>query len=180
MLQLHYPQKRNIIFETMPDSLTFRRTLSKDRHALWQIIQSVIRQGGTYVFSPDSDEEKIMGYWLGRDKRTYVAEIEGKIIGTFFIKDNQPDLGNHICNAGFIVDPNTAGQGIGRQMGLFALTEAKRLGYQAMQFNFVVSTNTHAVRLWQSLGFQIKGEIPQAYRHPELGLVSAFVMYQKL
>lgn len=160
--------------------INFRKATLADRHALWQIIQPVIRQGGTYVFSPESDEDKIMGYWLGRDKHTYVAEIEGKIVGTFFIKDNQPDLGNHICNAGFIVDPNTTGQGIGRQMGLFALNEAKRLGYQAMQFNFVVSTNTHAVRLWQSLGFQVIGEVPDAYRHPELGFVSALVMYQKL
>ncbi|MCF1751162.1 GNAT family N-acetyltransferase [Mariniradius sediminis] len=162
------------------DRINFRKATLADRQALWQIIQPVIRQGGTYVFSPDSDEEKMMGYWLGSDKQTYVAEIEGKIVGTFYIKENQPDLGNHVCNAGFIVDPNTAGQGIGRQMGLFALSEAKRLGYQAMQFNFVVSTNSHAVHLWQSLGFQIIGEVPDAYRYPERGMVSALVMYQKL
>ena len=165
---------------TLGPQIIFRKATLADRQALWQIIQPVIRRGGTYVFSPDSDEEKMMGYWLGSDKQTYVAEIEGKIVGTFFIKDNQPDLGNHVCNAGFIVDPNTAGQGIGRQMGLFALSEAKRLGYQAMQFNFVVSTNSHAVHLWQSLGFQIIGEVPDAYRHSERGLVSALVMYQKL
>lgn len=170
----------NFFEMTLGPQIIFRKATLADRQALWQIIQPVIRRGGTYVFSPDSDEEKMMGYWLGSDKQTYVAEIEGKIVGTFFIKDNQPDLGNHVCNAGFIVDPNTAGQGIGRQMGLFALSEAKRLGYQAMQFNFVVSTNSHAVHLWQSLGFQIIGEVPDAYRHSERGLVSALVMYQKL
>jgi GNAT superfamily N-acetyltransferase len=165
---------------TIVSPINFRNAIQTDRQSLWQIIQPVIRQGGTYVFSPDSGEEKMMDYWLGSDKQTYVAEIEGKIVGTFYIKDNQPDLGNHVCNAGFIVDPNATGKGIGRRMGLFALAEAKRLGYQAMQFNFVVSTNTHAVQLWKSLGFAIIGEIPEAYRHPELGLVSALVMYQKL
>lgn len=109
----------------MPDSLTFRRVLSKDRQALWQVIQPSIRKGGTYVFSPNSDEDKIMGYWLGNDKQTYVVDIIGKIVGTFYIKDNQPGLGNHICKAGFIVDPNTARQRIGRQMGLLHLMKQK-------------------------------------------------------
>jgi ribosomal protein S18 acetylase RimI-like enzyme len=161
-------------------NIELRRASLSDRNALWQIIEPVIRAGGTYVFAQDSSQEKIMDYWMGEDKWTFVAEISGEIVGTFYIKANQPDLGNHICNAGFIVSPQASGQGVGRFMGKMAMEEARRLGFLAMQFNFVIKSNTSAVKLWQSLGFQIIGEIPDAYRHPDQGLVPALVMYQKL
>ena len=160
--------------------LEFRLAKPQDRKALWEIIRPIIRKGGTYVFSPDISEQEMMDYWMNPDKSTFVAEIDGKIVGTFYLKPNQPGLGNHVCNAGFMVDEMESGKGIGRQMGLFALEEAKKSGYTAMQFNFVVSANQAAVKLWQSLGFDIIGEIPEAYRHPEKGLVGVYVMYRKL
>ncbi|TDQ19468.1 L-amino acid N-acyltransferase YncA [Algoriphagus boseongensis] len=163
----------------MNSELYFRKATSKDENALWEIIEPVIRNGGTYVFDTESSKEKIMTYWLSHDKETYVAEISAKLIGTFFIKPNQPDLGNHICNAGFIVSQEFLGKGFGRKLGEFAIQEARKLGFQAMQFNYVIETNHNAVKLWQSLGFEIKGKIPEAYRHPELGLVGALIMYQK-
>jgi L-amino acid N-acyltransferase YncA len=132
------------------------------------------------VFSPDSSEQEMMEYWMGTDKSTYVAEMEGKIVGTFYLKPNQPGLGSHVCNAGFMVDEKESGKGIGRQMGLFALKEAKKAGYHAMQFNFVISINLAAMKLWKSLGFEIVGEIPEAYRHPEKGFVGVCVMYRRL
>jgi GNAT superfamily N-acetyltransferase len=132
------------------------------------------------VFSPDSSEQEMMEYWMGTDKSTFVAEMDGKIVGTFYLKPNQPGLGNHVCNAGFMVDEKESGKGIGRQMGLFALAEAKKGGYLAMQFNFVISTNQAAVKLWLSLGFNIIGEIPEAYRHPEKRLVGVYVMYRRV
>jgi ribosomal protein S18 acetylase RimI-like enzyme len=161
-------------------NLDFRLAKPTDHKSLWGIIRPIIRKGGTYVFSPDISEEEMMDYWMGTDKSTYVAEMEGKIVGTFYLKPNQPGLGNHVCNAGFMVDVRESGKGIGKQMGLFALAEAKKAGYLAMQFNFVVSTNQPAIKLWQSLGFDIIGEIPKAYRHPEKGLVGVYVMYKKL
>jgi GNAT superfamily N-acetyltransferase len=167
------------MMDTIP-KLEFRLSQPTDHKALWEIIMPIIRKGGTYVFSPDSSEKEMMNYWMGADKKTYVAEKEGKIIGTFHLKANQPDLGNHVCNAGFMVAEDHAGKGIGRQMGIFALEEAKKSGYTAMQFNYVVSTNQAAVKLWQSLGFDIIGEIHEAYRHPEQGLVGVYVMYRKL
>lgn len=121
-----------------------------------------------------------MNYWINPDKRTYVAVSDGELVGTFYLKANQPDLGDHICNAGFMVSDQAKGKGVGRSMGLFALEEARRLGFQAMQFNFVIKTNVPALRLWLDLGFAIIGEIPEAYRHPDLGLVPAVIMYQKL
>jgi GNAT superfamily N-acetyltransferase len=167
------------MMETFPKP-EFRLANPTDHKSLWEIIRPIIRKGGTYVFSPDSSEKEMMEYWLGRDKSTYVAEMDGKIVGTFYLKPNQPGLGNHVCNAGFMVAEDHAGKGIGKQMSLFALAEAKKAGYLAMQFNFVVSTNQAAVTLWQSLGFDIIGKIPEAYRHPEKGLVGVYMMYMRL
>jgi GNAT superfamily N-acetyltransferase len=164
----------------MITNLAFRRAKIEDEDSLWEIIRPIIRSGGTYVFDPESSKETIMSYWLDSDKRTYLVDFEGEILGTFYLKPNQPDLGNHICNAGFMVEEKSAGKGIGKAMGKFALHEAKKLGYHGMQFNFVIKTNEKAVHLWLSLGFQVIGEIPEAYRHPHLGFVPALIMYQKL
>lgn len=122
----------------------------------------------------------MLGFWFGEDKETYVAVLDGQILGTFFLKANQPDLGSHICNAGYMVSPEAKGKGIGRMMAEFSLPEAKRLGFKAMQFNFVVKSNEVAVKLWLSLGFKIIGEIPEAFQHQEKGLVNALIMYRKL
>ena len=121
-----------------------------------------------------------MGYWLGADKTTFAIERGGALVGTFYLKANQEGLGDHICNAGFVVAPEVEGQGLGRWMGKFAQAEAKSRGFLAMQFNFVIQTNQPAVHLWKSLGFSVLGEIPEAYRHPKLGLVSALIFYKKL
>lgn len=164
----------------MNPGLSIRKADSRDQDTLWEIICPIIRTGGTYVFDSNSGKEKMLDYWLSNDKITYVAEIEGAILGTFYLKANQPDLGNHVCNAGFMVSENASGKGIGKVMGKFALLEAKKLGFEAMQFNFVIKTNEKAVLLWKSLGFEVVGEIPAAYRHPQLGLVPALIMYQKL
>ena len=96
------------------------------------------------------------------------------------LKDNQPDLGAHIANAGYMVSPEAKGKRVGRTMAEFSLKEAKRLGYQAMQFNFVVKSNEVAVKLWLNLGFEIIGEIPEAFNHAEKGLTNALIMYRKL
>lgn len=159
---------------------TIRKYTLSDKEQIWEIIKSVISTGDTYVFAPDSPKEKMLHYWCGADKKTYVALIEDKIVGTFFIKDNQPDLGSHVANAGYMVAPDARGKSIGRRMAEFSLKEAKRLGYRAMQFNIVVKSNTGAVRLWQSLGFEIIGEIPEAFNHIENGLTNAYIMYRKL
>lgn len=165
-----------------------------DEEQIWRIIEAVIARGDTYVFAPDAPREKMLAYWLGADKKTYVAvaktptadpdeteaDSEAQIIGTFYLKANQPDLGSHVANAGYMVAPEAAGKGVGRQMAEFSLAEAGRLGYRAMQFNFVVKSNKVAVRLWQKLGFEIIGEIPEAFRHSEKGLTSALVMYRRL
>lgn len=122
----------------------------------------------------------MLRFWFAPDKRTYVAVSENKIVGTFFLKTNQPDLGSHIVNAGYMVAPEAKGMRVGRTMAEFSLEEAKNLGYRAMQFNFVVKSNEVAVKLWLALGFEIIGEIPEAFQHKENGLTNALIMYRKL
>ena len=122
----------------------------------------------------------MMGYWMGADKTTFAVERGGELVGTFYLKANQEGLGDHVCNAGFVVAQEAEGQGLGRWMGTIALEEAKKRGYLAMQFNFVIKSNQRAVQLWKSLGFAVIGEIPEAYRHPELGLVPALIFHKKL
>jgi GNAT superfamily N-acetyltransferase len=160
--------------------LEIRKAIETDKETVWEIIEAVISTGDTYIFAPNSSKEKMLEYWFATDKETYVAVSENKILGTFFLKPNQPDLGSHIANAGYMVSPIAKGKGIGRKMAEFSLPEAKRLGFKAMQFNFVVKSNEIAVKLWLKLGFEIIGEIPEAFQHKDLGLVNALIMYRKL
>ncbi|HWY37048.1 MAG TPA: N-acetyltransferase [Bacteroidia bacterium] len=160
--------------------IRIRKALPEDHQAVWEILQSIILGGDTFAFSPSLTKEEMLLYWFAKDKHVYVALDENEIAGTFFIKDNQPGLGSHIANAAYAVSPGSRGKGIGKIMGEFSLKEAKQLGYTAMQFNLVVKTNTAAVKLWRSIGFEIIGEIPNAFNHREHGLVNSFIMYKKL
>ena len=160
--------------------MTIRLANQTDHEAVWHIISNVISTGDTYVFAPDSTKEKMLNYWFAVDKKTFVAEENGEILGTFYLKENQMDLGSHIVNAGYMVSENARGKGLGKTMAEFSLEEARRLGFHAMQFNLVVKTNEKAVKLWLKMGFSIIGEIPEAYKHSALGFVNAYIMYQKL
>ena len=157
-----------------------RKASTADQDSIWRIIRAVIATGDTYVFPPDSPEDEMISYWFAPDKHVYVAEIDGDVLGTFWLKANQPGLGAHVCNAAYMVAPDAAGKGIGRKMAEFSLDEARKLGFTAMQFNFVVSSNTGAVKLWKSIGMDIIGEIPDAFDHKVHGMTSAYIMYRKL
>jgi ribosomal protein S18 acetylase RimI-like enzyme len=160
--------------------IEIRKAKPEDRKQIWHILQAVIQRGDSFVYPAEWSEQTMTDYWCASDKHTYVALVNGELAGTFFMKDNQPGRGAHIANAGYMVSDKHTGMGIGHAMGEFSLKEAKRLGYKAMQFNIVVKSNTHAVKLWKKLGFNIIGEIPEAFDHPQLGLTNAYVMYQKL
>jgi ribosomal protein S18 acetylase RimI-like enzyme len=160
--------------------INIRSATESDKPAIWQIIHAVISTGDTYVFDPETPKDEMLDYWLAPEKHVYVAEDDGEIVGTFWLKPNYPGLGAHVCNAAYMVAPDASGKGIGRQMAEFSLDEARRLGFTAMQFNFVVSSNRAAVKLWQRIGMEIIGEIPDAFDHRELGLTNAYVMYRKL
>ncbi|MGB0524764.1 MAG: GNAT family N-acetyltransferase [Flammeovirgaceae bacterium] len=164
----------------MMERLSLRQAEPSDATAIWSIIQPIIAKGDTYAFAPSSSKEEMLSYWMGIRKHTYVAEYDGKLVGTFVLQANQPGLGSHIANAGYMVDTAYGGLGIGKAMCLFSMKEAKRLGYVALQFNLVIKSNIRAIQLWKKLGFQVIGEIPEAFQHQELGLTNALIMYQKL
>ena len=160
--------------------VAIREASEHDRDAVWEIFRTVVAAGDTYVFDPEIPREEALAYWFHPGTRTYVAESEGRVVGTYILKPNQPGLGSHVSNAAFMVSPSARGLGIGRAMGEHCLEEARRLGYRAMQFNFVVSTNEAAVKLWERLGFTIVGTLPGAFRHGTRGFVDAYVMFQTL
>jgi ribosomal protein S18 acetylase RimI-like enzyme len=176
--------------------LEIRRATQDDWPAIWPIVKTVIAAGDTYTIATDASEEEMRAMWFSREKYTYVAvwteEAEHDdprsmtvasppvILGTFFLKANQSGPGSHVGNAGYMVSPEARGKGVGRRMAEWSLDEARALGFTAMQFNFVVKSNVYAVKLWQDIGFEIIGEIPEAFNHKELGLVNAYIMYRKL
>jgi L-amino acid N-acyltransferase YncA len=160
--------------------LSIRPATDADRDAIWEIFHEVVAAGNTYVFDPNTAREEALAYWFRRDTHTYVAEQNGKIVGSYIVKPNQRGLGGHVANASFIVAPRARGLGVGRAMGEHCLSEARRHGFRAMQFNFVVSTNESAVHLWQELGFKIVGTLPGAFRHREKGYVNVYVMFRSL
>ena len=160
--------------------LRIRQATAVDRDAIWDIFHAVIVQGDTYTFDPDISREEAHAYWLHPSNWCYVAEREGNVVGTYILKANQPGLGSHVANAAFMVSPRFRGLGVGRAMGEHSLSEARRLGFLAMQFNFVVSTNESAVGLWHQLGFKIVGTLPGVFRHSQKGFVDAYVMFRSL
>lgn len=160
--------------------MTIRPAAETDFEAMWSIFRDVVAGGDTYVFAPDTPRAAAFAYWFGPGMATFVAEDGGRVVGMYKLVENQPGLGSHVSNASFMVAPSMSGKGIGRQMGVHALREARSRGFLAMQFNFVVSTNSAAVGLWQSLGFEIVGTLPRVFRHSTLGYVDAFVMYRSL
>jgi ribosomal protein S18 acetylase RimI-like enzyme len=160
--------------------MLIRPARPEDAVVLWSIIGPVIRAGETYTLDRQMSEGDALAYWLAADKETFVAEENGVILGTYFIRSNQAGGGAHVCNCGYITSAAATGRGIARLMCQHSLNHARARGYRAMQFNFVVSTNERAVRLWESLGFEIVGRLPLAFKHPIHGYVDALVMFQSL
>lgn len=152
-----------------------------DWPSLWPILHATFAAGDTYSFSPQSTEAEIHKAWIETPAAVFVAcGPDGRILGTYFIKPNQPGLGAHVCNCGYVVAPEARGQGVATAMCEHSQAEAVAIGFRAMQFNFVVSTNEQAVRLWEKLGFAIVGRVPSAFQHQRLGYVDALVMFKQL
>lgn len=157
-----------------------RLAKTSDEDAVWKIFHAVIQTGDTYVYLPDTPKADLEGLWLAPTMHTYVAEIDGDIVGTFILKANHPGLGSHVANASYMVHPDSQGQGIGSVMCEFSMSEARRLGFSAMQFNLVVSTNKAAVHIWKKMGFAVIGVLPRAFNHQQLGYVDALIMARSL
>ncbi len=158
---------------------TIRPATEADFDAMWNIFHAVVSTGRTYVYAPDTTKAQCHTI-LMTNTHPFVAEKNGQIVGLFVIRSNHQGLGSHVCNAGFMVCPEHRRKGIGRAMGEHALVQAKELGYRAMQFNVVVSTNKASIALWKSLGFTIIGTVPDAFDHADEGLVAIHIMHRFL
>jgi L-amino acid N-acyltransferase YncA len=161
--------------------MEFRRAVADDWPGIWSIWHAVVAAGDTYCWPPETDERTARGWWmLPEPARVFVAVERDRIVGTALLKPNQLGPGDHVANAAFMIDPAEHGRGLGRELAGHVLRQARELGYQAMQFNAVVSTNTGAVALWRGLGFTVIGTVPGGFRHPELGLVDLYSMFRRL
>jgi ribosomal protein S18 acetylase RimI-like enzyme len=160
--------------------MLIREATARDADAIWKILEPVIRGGDTYTLPQDMKREDALAYWNSPGHEVFVVEEEGEIVGTYLLRANQKGGGAHVANCGYMTAPWASGRGVARTMCQHSLGRAKARGFRAMQFNFVVSSNERAVRLWQSMGFEIAGRLPGAFVHPALGAVDALVMYRHL
>ncbi|WP_020409703.1 GNAT family N-acetyltransferase [Hahella ganghwensis] len=157
-----------------------REATASDFDNIWPIFREIVSDGTTYGFSTDTSKDAAFQLWMQTPRATYVVADHQQILGTYYIKTNQNGPGSHVCNCGYMVSSAARGKGIATLMCEHSQLEAVRMGYQAMQFNFVASTNEGAVRLWEKLGFDTVGRLPRAFHHPEKGYVDALVMYKWL
>jgi ribosomal protein S18 acetylase RimI-like enzyme len=160
--------------------MLIRPATGRDKGAIWAIMEPIIRAGETYTLPRDMGKANALAYWLSVEHEVFVAEESGEIVGTYFLQANQQGGGGHVANCGYMTAVTATGRGVARAMCEHSLGRARSRRFRAMQFNFVVSTNTRAVRLWQSFQFEIVGTLPKAFLHPTLGHVDAFVMYRDL
>lgn len=160
--------------------MLIREATQSDFEKIWPIFHEIASAGDTYAYPRDVTREEGKKLWMDKPRKTFVADGEEGILGTYYIKTNHAGPGSHVCNCGYMVPPSSRGKGVATAMCEHSQQVARELGYEAMQFNFVASTNEGAVRLWQKLGFEIVGRLPKAFKHPLKGNVDAFVMYKHL
>jgi len=160
--------------------MNIREATENDFDEIWPIFHEIVSAGETYAYSQDTTKEQALNIWLKVPRKTFVFEENRKILGTYYLKTNQAGPGSHVCNCGYMVSSQARGKGLATSMCKHSQEIAKELGYKAMQFNFVASSNEGAVRLWTKLGFEIVGNLPKAFNHPVNGYVDALVMYKWL
>ena len=160
--------------------MTIRLGTDDDKDPIWAILEPMIRRGETYPLPRDMNKSQALEFWFAPGNETFIWQDGGAILGTYFLRVNQRGGGAHVANCGYVTAAGAEGRGIARAMCLHSLQRARERGFRGMQFNFVVSSNERAVRLWQSMGFEVVGRLPGAFQHPERGFVDALVMYQEL
>jgi ribosomal protein S18 acetylase RimI-like enzyme len=160
--------------------MLIRSATDRDKDAIWNIMEPIIRAGETYTLPRDMGKKPALAYWLSTEREVFIAEDGGEIVGTYFLQANQKGGGAHVANCGYMTAVSATGRGVARAMCAHSLDRARERGFRAMQFNFVISTNERAVRLWQSFGFEAVGTLPKAFLHPTFGYVDAYIMYRDL
>ncbi len=160
--------------------MEIRPATDADHAAILDIVVPTLATGETYAIARDLDRAGVSAYWFGPTHEVFVAEDDGVVLGTYYLMANQQGGGAHVANCGYMTAPAAQGKGVARAMCEHSLVRAKERGFRAMQFNHVVSTNARAVALWQKLGFDIVGTLPQAFNHPVHGYVDSYVMFRSL
>ena len=160
--------------------MTIRPARSADANAIWAILEPTIRAGETYTLPRNMERDNALAYWLADEHTVFVAEQDGEVFGSYYVRANQKGGGAHVCNCGYMTAAWASGRGVATAMCEHSLKFARSQGFRAMQFNFVVSSNRPAIHLWQKFGFAIVGRLPQAFLHPVLGYVDALVLYRAL
>jgi ribosomal protein S18 acetylase RimI-like enzyme len=160
--------------------MNIREATTKDFDQIWPIFHEIAAAGETYAYPRDITKEQARKLWMEKPEKTYVVEEDGDIMGTYYIKTNQEGPGDHVCNCGYMVASDARGRGLATAMCEHSQERALELGYKAMQFNFVASSNEGAIRLWHKLGFTTVGRLPKAFHHPAKGYIDALVMYKWL
>ena len=164
----------------MEPTPTIRPAAPADDDAIWAILEPTFRAGETYPIPRDISRADALAYWRSPGHAVFVAEAEGRVLGTYYLRANNRGGGAHVANCGYVVAPAASGRGVARAMCQDSLERARQRGFRAMQFNFVIASNERAVHLWQSCGFSVVGRLPEAFAHPRLGLVDALVMVRNL
>jgi GNAT superfamily N-acetyltransferase len=161
-------------------ALAIREIAAAEFDQVWPLFQSVIAGGDTYSHPPDMPFEEARALWALPPNRTFVAERDGRIVGCYRLSPNRSGLGDHVANGGYMVAADARGQGIASALCEHSLEQARRAGFTAMQYNYVVASNTTAVKLWQRHGFSIVGTVPRAFRHATLGPTDVHIMHRFL
>ena len=158
-----------------------REARSADFDSIWLIFQDIVKRGDTYVYSPQTSKTMAFEIWMKRPLKTFVlVGDDDHILGTYYIKENRPDLGSHVCRCGFMVASQARRKGIGEKMCRHSFEQAISLGFRSMQLGYVVSTNQASVNLWLKMGFKIVGTVPKAFQHQHFGDVDVLIMYKDL
>ena len=160
--------------------LQIRRARPEDQAQIWSILEPVIREGETYDYPRDTARDEALASWLAPANDCFVAHDDTQLLGTYVLHPNRNGAGAHVANCGYMTAQAVQAKGVGAAMCQHSLQYARDAGYRAMQFNFVVASNERAVALWQRMGFNIVGRVPEAFLHPRLGYVDALVMHQRL
>mgnify|MGYP001102944924 FL=1 len=160
--------------------MEIREATEQDFDSIWPIFREIASTGETYAYDRSTPRDEAFELWMEYPRKTFVFEENGEILGTYYIVTNHSGPGDHVCNCGYMVSSNARGKGLATSMCEHSQEIAKLMGYKAMQFNFVASSNESAVRLWEKLGFESVGRLPKAFNHPGQGFVDALVMYKWL
>ena len=164
----------------MNGTIKIRIATIADRQGIWKILEPIIREGKTYPLPMNMNQSDALDYWLAKNHNTFVAVLDGKILGTYYLRPNNLGGGAHIANCGYATHQNARRKGIAKTMCTHSLEQAKAKGFLAMQFNFVIASNKGAIKLWSTMGFETLCTLPKVFYHPELGYTDALIMFRHL